>query len=68
MANGKGSGRRPAAVGDSHIESEWDRIFNSNPWYCPRCGHDCYSDEDHSCGLDTRECPGDPIARNPESA
>jgi hypothetical protein len=30
MANGKGSGRRPAAVGDSHIATEWQRIFGGS--------------------------------------
>lgn len=27
MANGKGSGRRPAAVPEAHVTSEWTRIF-----------------------------------------
>lgn len=25
--NGKGSGRRPAAVPDAQVQTEWDRIF-----------------------------------------
>lgn len=27
MPNGKGSGRRPAAVDDAKVASEWERIF-----------------------------------------
>jgi hypothetical protein len=72
MPNGKGSGRRPAAVGDSHIDSEWERIFGSGgafgrpagggfpPRECPRCTQAAYPTRCLHCGWTALECPGDP--------
>jgi hypothetical protein len=31
VANGKGSGRRPAARPDAEVQAEWDRIFAPRP-------------------------------------
>lgn len=39
---GKGSGRRPQQVPDSHVQSEWDRIFGRKE---EDCNHDAPKDE-----------------------
>ena len=58
MSNGKGSGRRPAAVDDAKVASEWDRIFPA------KIMGPTHIKPDHVCGLTgynpmiDPECPG----------